>query len=133
MTIEEINVSIGELWDKFTILLIKKDKITNQEKLKIVLNEIAFLQPKMDKYEYLSNINFINLKETNLKLWEVEDELRIKETVKRFDNEFILLARRVYYLNDIRSEFKGKINKEFGSEIGEVKDYIDYNKIRKMI
>jgi len=131
--IEEINVSIGELWDKFTILLIKKEKITNEEKLKIVLNEISFLQPKMDKYEYLSNNNFINLKETNLKLWEVEDKLRIKETEKRFDNEFILLARRVYYLNDIRSEFKGKINNEFGSKIGEVKDYINYNKIRKMI
>ena len=62
MTIEEINVSIGELWDKFTILLIKKDKITNQEKLKIVLNEIAFLQPKMDKYEYVIKFYYFSFK-----------------------------------------------------------------------
>jgi hypothetical protein len=122
-----VPISIGELWDKYTILLIKKEKITDVNKVHFVLNEIELLDKLMLNYSYSNNELFSNLKKINEKLWEVEDQLRIKETQKQFDNDFIELARMVYYTNDKRAEIKKEINILFNSIIHEVKDYIKYN------
>jgi hypothetical protein len=123
----QVPISIGELWDKYTILLIKKEKITDVNKVHFVLNEIELLDKLMVNYSYSNNKLFSNLKKINEKLWEVEDQLRIKETQKQFDNDFIELARMVYYTNDKRAEIKKEINILFNSIIHEVKDYIKYN------
>ena len=125
--LEQIHISIGELWDKFTILLIKKDKINDEDKKKHVLNEIKVLATNMDKYSYYDHELFIELKEINLALWDIEDKLRIKELEQCFDDEFVLLARSVYTTNDKRAEIKHKINTLYGSSIFEVKDYVKYN------
>jgi len=125
--LEQIHISIGELWDKFTILLIKKDKINDSDKKKHVMNEIKVLATTMDKYSYYDHELFIELKEINLALWDIEDRLRIKELDQCFDDEFILLARSVYTTNDKRAEIKHKINTLYGSSIFEVKDYVKYN------
>ena len=125
--LEQIHISIGELWDKFSILLIKKDKINDSDKKKHVLNEIKVLTNNMDKYSYRDHELFIELKEINLALWDIEDRLRIKEVDQCFDDEFILLARSVYTTNDKRAEIKHKINALYGSSIFEVKDYVKYN------
>jgi len=121
-----IPVSIGELWDKYTILLIKNKKIIDKGKLALVRTEINYLQEFMDKYAYQEDKLFIKLKEVNEKLWDIEDKLRIKESEKKFDNEFITLARSVYYTNDERAEFKRHINSHYNSAIYEVKEYVDY-------
>jgi len=123
----QVPISIGELWDKYTILLIKKEKIRDVNKLYFVLNEIELLDKLMVNYSYSNNELFSNLKKINEKLWEVEDQLRIKETQNQFDNVFIELARLVYYTNDKRAEIKQEINILFNSIIHEVKDYIKYN------
>ena len=81
----------------------------------------------MDKYSYHDHELFIELKEINLALWDIEDKLRIKELEQCFDDEFILLARSVYTTNDKRAEIKHKINTLYGSSIFEVKDYVKYN------
>lgn len=125
--LEQIHISIGELWDKFTILLIKKDKINDEDKKKHVMNEIKVLTTNMDKYSYHDHELFIELKEINLALWDIEDRLRIKELNQCFDDEFILLARSVYTTNDKRAEIKYKINTLYGSSIFEVKDYVKYH------
>ena len=124
---ESVIVSIGELWDKFTILLIKKEKIKDINKLIYIDSEIKFLTSNMEKYKYIEDKLFSNLKNVNEKLWDIEDKIRKKEYEKVFDNEFIDLARLVYYTNDERSEIKKEINKKFNSIIYEVKDYISYN------
>jgi hypothetical protein len=124
---ESVLVSIGELWDKFTILLIKKEKIKDINKLIYIDSEIKFLTSNMEKYKYIEDKLFSNLKNVNEKLWDIEDKIRKKEYEKVFDNEFIDLARLVYYTNDERSEIKKEINKKFNSIIYEVKDYISYN------
>jgi hypothetical protein len=123
---ENIYVSIGELWDKYSILLIKKEKIKDKLKLDYVNNEIKSLDKIMRYYPYQSNELFINLKKVNEKLWDIEDKLRIKESLKTFDNEFIELARSVYYTNDERAEIKRNINIIYDSLIHEIKDYINY-------
>ena len=119
-------ISIGELWDKYSILLIKIEKIKNDEKLKIVSNEIQLLQQLMNYYPFENDHLFINLKYVNQTLWDIEDKLRIKEKDKEFDDEFLQFARQVYYTNDKRHEIKLQINKKFGSIIHEVKDYTNY-------
>jgi hypothetical protein len=127
MSTELIHISIGELWDKFTILLIKKEKVKDIEKLQSINTEIDFLNKNMDNYAYRNNKLFIKLKEINIQLWDIEDKLRIKELDKEFDAEFIELARSVYVTNDKRGEYKNKINEVFGSSIKEVKQYVKYN------
>lgn len=122
-----IHVSIGELCDKYSILLIKKEKIKDELKLIHVNKEIELLDKCMNNYK--SSELFINLKQINEMLWEIEDRLRIKESLKLFDNEFIELARSVYYTNDNRAEIKRQININYNSLIHEVKDYIDYKKM----
>jgi len=123
-----VPVSIGELWDKYTILLIKKEKIKDEKKRIHVLNEIEYLTSFMNGYTYQNNNLFLNLQKVNLELWDIEDKLRIKEKENIFDEEFIELARAVYYTNDKRAEIKKEINILFNSQIHEVKDYVDYKK-----
>jgi hypothetical protein len=121
-----IPVSIGELWDKFTILLIKQERITDKKKQAQVKAEINYVQEFMDKYAYEADTLFLALKEVNEKLWDIEDNLRVKESEKIFDNDFIALARAVYYTNDDRADIKRHINILYNSAIYEVKDYVDY-------
>ena len=122
-----IPVSIGELWDKYTILLIKQNKVTDKIKLNHVNNELKYLNTFMEKYDYKDNKLFIQLKSINEKLWDVEDIIRLKEKKKNFDDEFIELARAVYYTNDERGDIKKEINVLFNSVIHEVKNYEKYN------
>lgn len=121
----KIPVSIGEVFDKYSILEIKLSKIKNQEKKDLVSKEVELLKPYIEEYSLDEEI-YGKLKNINTKLWEIEDMLRIKEHDKEFDEEFIQLARSVYFTNDERSEVKRHINMIFKSEIVEVKDYVDY-------
>ena len=119
-------ISIGELVDKITILEIKKNKLQNSE-LENVLKELSFLRKLMAKHQIEITDNLITqLKEINLKLWNIEDQIRIKEKNKEFDNIFIELARSVYFTNDKRSEIKKRINRLSNSEITEEKSYAEY-------
>jgi len=121
-----VPISFGELWDKYTILLIKQNKIKDETKLNFVILEIKLLDELMKNFLYNKNELFINLYDINQKLWDIEDKIRIKEKNKSFDNEFIELARSVYYKNDIRAEIKKQINILFDSNIHEVKYYVNY-------
>ena len=121
-----VPISVGELIDKITILEIKKDKLKNL-KLKNILKELSFLRAILEKnIIFIPNEIFFQLKSINLKLWDIEDKIRIKEKNKEFDNEFIELARSVYLNNDRRSETKKELNMMFNSEIIEVKSYENY-------
>jgi hypothetical protein len=120
-----VPVSIGELIDKFTILQIKQNKIQNAEKLAMVEKEIAYLQPFVDKYNLEPEL-IDELREINAKLWVVEDQIRDKEKVRLFDDEFIQLARSVYIINDKRCDTKNKINAKLNSGLSEVKSYSNY-------
>mgnify|MGYP001337633451 CR=1 FL=1 len=124
----KVEVSNGELIDKYTILLIKNNKIKNKDKLKNVNNEISVLKPYIDELESKYNlIELINqLQGINSKLWDIEDNIRKKEKSKEFDNDFIDLARSVYYTNDDRANVKLEINNITKSNIVEVKSYEDY-------
>ena len=119
-------ISIGELVDKITILEIKKNKLQNS-KLKNVLKELSFLRDLIEKYKIeITEDLFTQLREINLTLWNIEDQIRIKEKNKEFDNTFIELARSVYFKNDKRAEIKKRINQLSNSEITEEKFYSDY-------
>lgn len=121
-----VPISIGELIDKITILEIKKDKLKNL-KLKNILKELSFLRAVLKKNIILiPDEIFLQLKSINLTLWDIEDKIRIKEKNKEFDNEFIELARSVYFNNDRRSETKKELNLMFKSEIIEEKSYEKY-------
>ena len=123
-----VNVSVGELIDKFTILLIKQKKITNDEKLLKVKTEIEYLQLNIQEVKDNYDINDLleQLIEINSKLWDIEDNIRIKEKNKEFDDEFIKLARSVYFTNDERAHIKNIINEKTKSAIFEVKSYEKY-------
>ena len=119
-------ISIGELVDKITILEIKKNKLQNS-KLENVLKELSFLRKLMEKHQIeITDDLFTQLKEINLTLWNIEDQIRIKEKNKEFDNIFIELARSVYFKNDKRAEIKKSINLLSNSEITEEKFYSEY-------
>ena len=119
-------ISIGELLDKITILEIKKNKFQNS-KLKNVLKELSLLRKLMEKNQIeITDDLFTQLKEINLTLWNIEDQIRIKEKNKEFDNTFIELARSVYFKNDKRAEIKKSINRISNSEITEEKFYTEY-------
>ena len=121
-----VPISIGELIDKITILEIKKEKLKNL-KLKNILKELSFLRAVIEKNSiFIPDEIFFQLKSINLKLWDIEDKIRIKEKNKEFDNEFIKLARSVYLNNDRRSETKKELNIMFNSEIIEEKSYEKY-------
>ena len=119
-------ISAGELFDKITILEIKKEKISNKEKLVDVEKELSSLKDTVEKFipnqnNILKHVN--DLKEINLKLWDIEDGKRAAEKEKKFDDKFIELARNVYKLNDERAKIKLAINTVLGSNIKEVKSY----------
>ena len=119
-------ISIGELVDKITILEIKKIKLQNS-KLENVLKELSFLRKLIEKHQIeITDDLFTQLKEINLTLWNIEDQIRIKEKNKEFDNIFIELARSVYFKNDKRAEIKKRINQLSNSEITEEKSYAEY-------
>jgi len=119
-------ISIGELIDKITILEIKKSKLQNS-KLENVLKELSYLRRLMEKNKIeINDYLFTQLKEINLTLWDIEDQIRIKEKNKEFDNTFIELARSVYFKNDKRAEIKKSINRLSNSEITEEKFYSKY-------
>ena len=119
-------ISIGELVDKITILEIKKNKLQNS-KLENVMKELSFLRELIEKHEIdITGDLFFQLKEINLSLWEIENQIRIKEKNKEFDNTFIELARSVYFKNDRRAEIKKSINQSSNSAISEEKFYSNY-------
>jgi len=123
-----IPISVGELIDKLSILKVKQRKITNPEKLTYVNKEFELLYNFSSVYFNNEEILKIyhELVETNSKLWDIEDMLRIMETEKNFDAKFIELARGVYYTNDKRFVLKNEINERTSSEIKEVKEYVKY-------
>ena len=119
-------ISAGELIDKITILEIKKEKISNKEKLVEVNKELVSLNETLkksinDESKILSFKN--DLKNINLKLWDIEDGKRLAEKNSQFDKKFIELARSVYKFNDERAKIKLAINNSLGSNIKEVKSY----------
>ena len=116
----KIEVSNGEIVDKYTILEIKKEKCDDQTKLKNILTELNYLTSIVENLNIPQNL-LDNLKEVNSKLWEVEDLIRLCESKKTFDEQFIELARLVYITNDKRFQIKNEINKITQSLIVEEK------------
>ena len=119
-------ISAGELFDKITILEIKKAKISNKEKLIDINRELSSLNETVKKFipDQSSISKYIDdLKNINLKLWDIEDGKRAAEKYKKFDEKFIELARNVYKFNDERAKIKLAINTSLGSNIKEVKSY----------
>ena len=121
-------ISLGELVDKISILHIKNLNIKDEEKLKLIKEELDILNTILDEYIKRDDIkkNLNELIDINSKLWVIEDAIRECERKKIFDQTFIDLARSVYFTNDNRSKVKLDINKKFGSKIIEVKSYEDY-------
>ena len=124
-----VEISIGELLDKISILEIKKDKIKDPEKLRFISNEHSILKNQLenniktdDKLDEL----FQSLKEINGKLWVIEDNKRQCEKNKDFGDNFIKLSRDVHFLNDDRAKIKLDINEHTGSKIKEIKEYTSY-------
>ena len=124
-----VEVSIGELLDKISILDIKKDKIKDETKLEHILNEYKILKEEYDNKvkndDKLSKL-YTSLKEINSKLWVIEDEKRLCEKNADFGDEFIKLSRDVHFLNDERAKIKLEINIHTGSKIKEIKEYTKY-------
>jgi len=124
-----IEVSVGELLDKISILEIKRDKIKDPKKLKFIREEYAILKTELNKSvksDEKINYLFSSLKRVNEKLWIIEDEKRQCEKDKSFTEKFIKLSRDVHLLNDDRAEIKLEINNYTGSKIKEVKEYTNY-------
>ena len=124
-----VEVSIGELLDKISILEIKQEKIKDPEKLKFISDEHAVLKDQLNK-NVKSNDEieklFQALKEINAKLWIIEDDKRLCEKEKDFTERFIKLSRDVHFLNDDRAKIKLEINNITGSKIKEIKEYTSY-------
>ena len=123
--IVSVPISIGELCDKYTILQIKSEKISDVNKLNKIENEIRYLKPLIYQCK-VSEDKLNDLKKVNEKLWDIEDKIRIKESQSVYDSEFIELARAVYITNDHRFELKSIINDVYKSDICEVKSYAKY-------
>ena len=124
-----VEVSIGELLDKISILEIKQEKIKDPEKLKFINNEHSILKDQLEKKvksdDKLNNL-YQSLKEINAKLWVIEDDKRQCEKDKDFGEKFIKLSRDVHFLNDDRAKIKLEINNHTGSSIKEIKEYTNY-------
>ena len=121
-----IEVSIGEIVDKLTILRIKKNNITDESKLFNVVKEYDYLYDVVFIQLKIESDDFYNLLLVNERLWDIEDLIRDKERDKVFDTEFIELARSVYITNDKRAELKKEINLKYGSLFVEEKSYKEY-------
>tara|TARA_B100000949_G_scaffold10949_1_gene8431 strand:+ start:443 stop:832 length:390 start_codon:yes stop_codon:yes gene_type:complete len=124
-----VEVSVGELLDKISILEIKKKKIKDLEKLKFINDEYNILKDQLNKNvksnEKLEKL-FQSLKEINAKLWVIEDAKRLCEKNSDFGDKFIKLSRDIHFLNDDRSKVKLEINNHTGSKIKEIKEYTNY-------
>jgi hypothetical protein len=124
-----VEVSVGELLDKISILEIKKSKINDPEKLKYINDEHVILKEQLDlnvkSNDKLKNL-FQSLKEINAKLWVIEDDKRLCEKNSDFSKDFIKLSRDVHFLNDDRARIKLEINVCTGSKIKEIKEYTNY-------
>mgnify|MGYP004001322743 FL=1 len=124
-----VEVSVGELLDKISILEIKKEKIKDSEKLKFINDEHGILKGQLDqnvKSDDKINNLFQSLKEINDKLWIIEDDKRMCEKKSDFTENFIKLSRDVHFLNDDRAKIKLEINNHTGSKIKEIKEYTSY-------
>ena len=124
-----VEVSVGELLDKISILEIKKGKIKDPEKLKFINNEYAILKSQLEKnIESDQKLNelYQSLKKINAKLWVIEDDKRQCEKDKDFGEKFIKLSRDIHFLNDNRAKIKLEINNHTGSRIKEIKEYTSY-------
>ena len=124
-----VEVSVGELLDKISILEIKKEKIKDPEKLKFINEEYGILKDQLNKNvksdEKLDKL-FQSLKEINAKLWIIEDDKRLCEKNSDYGEKFIKLSRDVHFLNDDRAKIKLNINNHTGSKIKEIKEYTSY-------
>ena len=124
-----IEVSVGELLDKISILEIKKEKIKDLTKLKFITDEHSILKDQLDQNvksdDKLNNL-FRSLKEINVKLWVIEDDKRMCEKNSDFTENFIKLSRDVHFLNDDRAKIKLEMNNHTGSKIKEIKEYTSY-------
>ena len=124
-----VEVSVGELLDKISILEIKKEKISNPESLEFIEKEYLILKDQLDKNiksdEKLNKL-FKSLKEINSKLWVIEDEKRMCEKKSNFGENFIKFSRDIHFLNDDRAKIKLEINNHTGSTIKEIKEYTSY-------
>lgn len=129
----KIEVSNGELFDKHTILCIKQMKITDEEKLKYIRDELNVVKACVDSIfeshtqsaDILQRL-FTNLLSINLELWNIEDEIRDRGSKKKFDDEFVVLAVSVYTKNDLRAQIKRQIDIETNSELREQKSYKEF-------
>jgi hypothetical protein len=123
----KVEISLGELVDKVSILAIKLKKIKSPDKLKNIQKEYDLLSISMQGAGIdAASEEFKQLEQINLKLWDIEDQIRLKEAAKAFDPEFIELARSVYFTNDDRAAVKKAINLKYGSDLVEEKEYVDY-------
>jgi len=124
-----VEVSVGELLDKISILEIKQEKIKDPEKLKFIKDEHSILKSQLEQNvktdEKLEKL-FQSLKEINSKLWVIEDDKRLCEKEKNFGEKFIKLSRDVHFLNDDRAKIKLEMNNHTGSKIKEIKEYTSY-------
>ena len=124
-----VEVSVGELLDKISILEIKKEKIKDPKKLEFINAEHAILKDQLDqnvKSDDKLNTLFQSLKKINAKLWVIEDDKRMCEKNSNFTENFIKLSRDVHFLNDDRGKIKLEINNHTGSKIKEIKEYTSY-------
>ena len=124
-----VEVSVGELLDKISILEIKQEKIKDSEKLKFINEEHSILKDQLNnnvKSDQRLNELFESLKQINAKLWIIEDDKRQCEKEKDFTETFIKLSRDVHFLNDDRAKIKLEINNHTGSKIKEIKEYTSY-------
>jgi hypothetical protein len=122
----EIEVSIGEIVDKLSILRIKKNNISDEEKLVNINKEYDYLYYKVFQELKIESSDFYEMIMVNEILWNVEDSIRNKERNKEFDQDFIEMARSVYITNDRRAEIKKEINKKYNSDFVEEKSYEKY-------
>ena len=122
----KIEVSIGEIVDKLSILQIKTEFIKDEEKLNNVKKEYDYLYDIVFNEMKIEQSDFFDMVSINQELWKIEDDIRDKERAKEFDDEFIRLARAVYVTNDKRAEIKKVINIKYGSLFVEEKSYSDY-------
>ena len=123
-----IEVSHGEIVDKLTILQIKKENITDSTKLDNIIKEYDYLLSVVENDLRISteSSEYLELLSINKELWVIEDDIREKERKKEFDEDFIKLARAVYYTNDVRAKIKKEINLKYGSGFVEEKSYSQY-------
>ena len=124
-----VEVSVGELLDKISILEIKQEKIKDPEKLKFINDEHSILKDQLDnnvKSDEKLNTLFQSLKDINAKLWVIEDDKRLCEKNSDFTENFIKLSRDVHFLNDNRAKIKLEMNTHTGSKIKEIKEYTAY-------